>query len=90
VSEIAVYVEGGGHTVHLQAELRRGFDVLLRSEKESARRKRCSLKLVCCGGRQETYRAFKNEIIYRDEKEPKVEGRVTAGICRASCPTAFT
>jgi len=62
VSEIAVYIEGGGHTVHLQAELRRGFDALLRNEKERARENRRSLKLVCCGGRQETYRAFKNEI----------------------------
>ncbi|MGB6687789.1 MAG: DUF4276 family protein [Terracidiphilus sp.] len=61
MTEIAVYIEGGGNTSGQKAELRQGFDALFRSEKEKARDKRGSLRLVCCGGRQETYEAFMNE-----------------------------
>jgi hypothetical protein len=60
--EIAVYIEGGGDKISLRAELRQGFDALLRPQKEKAREGRSSLKLVCCGRRQEAYEAFMNEL----------------------------
>jgi hypothetical protein len=60
--QIAVYIEGGGETAAQRAELRRGFDALFQSEKENARGKRGSLRLVCCGSRNEAYSAFMNEL----------------------------
>jgi hypothetical protein len=62
VSEIAIYVEGGGNTAEQKAELRRGFDALFASQKSRAREKRIGLKFVCCGGRQEAYESFVNEL----------------------------
>jgi hypothetical protein len=62
LKEIAVYVEGGGHTVSLQEELRRGFDALFVNERLKAREKRGGLRFVCCGGRDEAFKAFKNAL----------------------------
>jgi hypothetical protein len=62
VTEIAVYIEGGGNTAEQKAELRQGFDALFASEKSKARDKRGSLKFVCCGGRQQAYEAFVNSL----------------------------
>ncbi len=62
MTEIAVYVEGGGHTVALKEELRRGFDALFVKERTKAREKRGSLRFICCGGRDEAYKAFKNAL----------------------------
>jgi hypothetical protein len=62
VTEIAVYVEGGGDTVGLQAELRQGFDVLFSKEKQKAREKKLSLQFVFCGGRDNAYKAFINAL----------------------------
>jgi hypothetical protein len=61
VTDIAVYVEGGGKTAGQKAELRQGFDALFQRERSSAREKRGSLRFVCCGGRQQAYDAFVNE-----------------------------
>jgi len=60
VTEIAVYIEGGGNTAGQKAELRRGFDALFANQKVLAGNKRTSLTFICCGGRQEAYEAFKN------------------------------
>jgi len=60
VTEIAVYIEGGGNTAGQKAELRRGFDALFAKQKSLAGNKRMSLTFICCGGRQEAYEAFKN------------------------------
>jgi hypothetical protein len=62
VTEIAVYIEGGGNTAEQKAELRQGFDALFASEKSKARKKRGSLKFICCGGRQQAYEAFVNSL----------------------------
>jgi hypothetical protein len=62
LTEIAVYIEGGGNTAEQKAELRQGFDALFASEKSKAREKRGSLKFVCCGGRQQAYEAFVNSL----------------------------
>jgi hypothetical protein len=62
VTEIAVYIEGGGNTAEQKAELRQGFDALFASEKSKAREKRGSLKFICCGGRQQAYEAFVNSM----------------------------
>ena len=60
MTEIAVYVEGGGNDRSQKAALRQGFDSLFHQEKSNAREQRMSLTFVCCGGRQEAFEAFKN------------------------------
>lgn len=62
MTEIAVYIEGGGDTAGQKAELRQGFDALFMNEKSKAREKRGSLKFICCGGRQQAYEAFMNSL----------------------------
>ena len=59
---IAIYVEGGGDTAQQRAELRNGFDALLRAQKQAARAKRLGWKLVPSGGRDHAYHAFRNTI----------------------------
>ncbi|MBA0188567.1 MULTISPECIES: DUF4276 family protein [Pectobacterium] len=60
--DIAIYVEGGGNTSSQKAELRQGFDGLLRDVKALAQAKRIGWKLSCCGGRQAAYNAFINAL----------------------------
>ncbi|MBN3215455.1 DUF4276 family protein [Pectobacterium polaris] len=55
---IAIYVEGGGSSAQQKAELRQGFDGLLKEIKSQAQAKRIGWKLSCCGGRQLAYNAF--------------------------------
>jgi hypothetical protein len=62
VIEIAVYVEGGGDKTATQEELRRGFDALFVTQRCKAREKRGSLRFICCGGRDQAYKAFKNAL----------------------------
>jgi len=57
-----VYIEGGGNSKDQKAALRRGFDALFALEKSKAREKRLSLSFICCGGRQDAYEAFLNEL----------------------------
>ncbi|MDA8387308.1 MAG: DUF4276 family protein [Nitrospiraceae bacterium] len=59
---IAIYVEGGGDNVHQKAELRRGLDMLLKSQKDAARTKKMRWKLVPCGSRGAAYDAFMNSL----------------------------
>lgn len=56
--EILIYVEGGGPYPEGRAQLRIGFDALLKAQKERARQRRFHWKLVPRGGRQEAYEAF--------------------------------
>lgn len=58
MSGIAIYVEGGGDYTDQKAELRAGFDALLRTCKEAARARKLHWKLVPCGGRKAAYEAF--------------------------------
>lgn len=62
MTEIAIYVEGGGDTTHQKAELRQGLGVLFEEVKSKARAKRLGWKLVCAGGRQTAYDAFMNAL----------------------------
>ncbi len=57
-----IYAEGGGDTANQKAELRRGFDGLLEKWKSKSRAKRLSLRIVCAGGRNETFDAFINAL----------------------------
>lgn len=68
MTEIEVFVEGGGHNTTLQAELRQGFDALFRAEKTRASERRVSLRFTCCGGRQEAYDAFMDSLNRRRKK----------------------
>lgn len=68
MTEIAVYVEGGGIGKEQRAELRRGFDALFAKEKSRASDKRLSLIFICCGGRQEAYEAFRNALRVNRER----------------------
>jgi len=68
VTEIAVYVEGGGNGKEQKAELRRGFDALFAKEKSRASDKRLSLIFICCGGRQDAYEAFRNALEVKRER----------------------
>jgi hypothetical protein len=63
---IAIYVEGGGDYTHHKADLRRGFDALLRTQKDSARLRSLRWKLVSCGGRNAAYDAFINALRLSD------------------------
>jgi hypothetical protein len=68
VTEIAVYVEGGGNTAGQKAELRQGFHALFKDEKKRANEKRGSLTFVCCGGRQQAYEAFINSLAVNSDR----------------------
>jgi len=59
---IAIYVEGGGDHTHQKAELRKGLDVLLKSQKDTACACRLGWKLVPCGDRNAAYNAFNNAL----------------------------
>jgi len=56
--KVAIYVEGGGNGREGKAQLRQGFDALLRKEKDAARLRRCEWRLTMCGSRGEACRAF--------------------------------
>jgi Domain of unknown function (DUF4276) len=68
VTDIAVYVEGGGSKVSVQTELRQGFDALFANERSRARDRHGSLRFICCGGRQEAYEAFRNAMKVNGER----------------------
>jgi hypothetical protein len=58
MTNIAIYVEGGGDTAQQKADLRTGLDQLLGRQKQAARNKRLGWKLVPCGGRDNARKAF--------------------------------
>ena len=60
MSGIAIYMEGGGNTAATRSALRLGMDAFLSELKDSARSLSWHWKLVCCGGRDEAFKAFKN------------------------------
>ena len=57
---IAIYMEGGGQGRDSKAALRLGMDGFLAEIKDTFRRYRRHWKLVCCGGRDEALRGFRN------------------------------
>lgn len=60
MSGVTIYMEGGGNSRDTKAALRIGMDSLLGALKQSANKRRLGWKLVCCGGRDETFRRFRN------------------------------
>lgn len=60
--EIFIYVEGGGPTPEGRAQLRQGFDELLKAQKQKARERRFHWKLVLCGPRGKAHEAFHNAL----------------------------
>ena len=58
MTEIAIYVEGGGDQRDIKDRLREGFGEFLRELRDIARRKKIRWKIVACGGREEAYRDF--------------------------------
>ena len=60
MSEIAVYMEGGGDSTGTKALLRQGISEFLRSLRDSACQKGLHWKVVLCGGRGATHEAFLN------------------------------
>jgi hypothetical protein len=62
MSGIAIYVEGGGDNVQQKAQLRKGFDMLLKPQKDAARSRSLRWKLVPCGGRNAANDAFINAL----------------------------
>jgi hypothetical protein len=67
MTEIAIYVEGGGDTAQQRAELRNGLDRLLDVPKQAAREKRLRWKVIPSGGRDATYDAFMNAIQHAND-----------------------
>lgn len=55
---VEVYIEGGGTTSSQRAGLRAGFSEFIGSQREEARQNGIEIRLICCGGRAETYRRF--------------------------------
>src|SRR5262245_4655588 len=55
-------MEGGGDGANTKAALRQGMDVFLSELKKAVRRRSWRWKIVCCGGRNQTYRAFINAL----------------------------
>lgn len=58
MSNVAIFMEGGGDGAHARAALRQGMDAFLDPLKQAARARSWRWKLVCCGGRQEAFGAF--------------------------------
>jgi len=62
VTEIRVYVEGGGDRAQGKAAIREGFGKFLSELREKARDKRIRWSIVACGGRGATYDAFRTAL----------------------------
>jgi Domain of unknown function (DUF4276) len=67
MTEIAIYLEGGGDTVQQKAELRTGMDALLNPQKRAARAKKLGWRMVPCGGRQQTFEDFRHALGHADD-----------------------
>ena len=66
VSQISIYMEGGGRGRDTKAALRVGMDGFLQKLKDAARNKSWRWKLVCCGSRTQAFRAYRNAQISSD------------------------
>jgi len=62
VSEIRVYVEGGGDGKDTKAAMRQGFGRFLCEVREAARAGRVHWSVIACGGRGATYDAFRTAL----------------------------
>ena len=59
MTEITIYMEGGGDSKEGRAALRIGMDGFLAELKQAARNRRWGWKLVCAGSRNDAFRAFR-------------------------------
>ncbi len=62
VSEVRIYVEGGGDGRDSKAQLREGFSQFLSDWRTIARSKRIRWRIIPCGPRGAAYRNFKNAL----------------------------
>ena len=62
VKEIAIYLEGGGDKPETLTPFRQGMSVFLKPLADAAGEKRIRWKIIPCGGRSQTYDAFKNAL----------------------------
>lgn len=62
VSEIRIYVEGGGEQASAKAHIRMGFHQFLRDLNTLARSKRIRWAIVACGSRTSTFADFMNAL----------------------------
>jgi hypothetical protein len=62
VSEIRIYIEGGGDSKDTKAFLRQGMSAFLSDLVSEAREKRLKWNLVVCGGRNATFDAFQTSV----------------------------
>ena len=79
VTEIAIHLEGGGHTSETLAPFRQGMSAFLKPVVEEARKRKIRWRIIPCGGRKEAYDSFcdalRNEpdafhILLVDAEEP--------------------
>ncbi len=68
MTEIAIYLEGGGDTPQQKAELRTGMDALLDPQKQAARAKKLRWRTIPCGGRQQAFDAFHHSMQDADDE----------------------
>ncbi len=62
VSEIRIYVEGGGDSSDTKAKFRTGMSQFLQDLKELARNKSISWRIIACGTRNSTLDDFRNAL----------------------------
>ena len=62
VSEVRIYVEGGGDAKETKAAVRHGFGEFLRALRELARARRIGWRIIACGSRQSALDDFKRAL----------------------------
>jgi hypothetical protein len=67
VTEIRLYVEGGGDYKETKARLRKGFQGFFDEIVKAARSKRVRWNITVCGGRSSTYKGFLNALTNHPE-----------------------
>jgi hypothetical protein len=67
VSEIRLYIEGGGDSESSRGVLREGFARFFKGVVDEARQRSIHFKLICCGGRDKTIKVFSNAMKDRPE-----------------------
>jgi hypothetical protein len=68
VSEIRIYVEGGGGK-DSRDQLRRAFSQFLSQPQSAAREREIHWRIVMCGSREDTYRAFMRAVQNRSREQ---------------------
>ncbi|MCT7993469.1 DUF4276 family protein [Laspinema olomoucense] len=63
VTEIRLYIEGGGNTKNTKALLRSGFSQFFQGFIKKARDRKIRWNITVCGSRNDTYRDFTNALI---------------------------